>query len=102
MLYEIRQFDNIKLKTTKNIKYVSAPPGTMPDPQGTWSVVGNMGKELLICKESALCKVPISDVYIAGRSMIDHYASELINGKKEETRSEGSGVREPGGDDGGD
>ena len=101
MFHEIRQFDNIKLRTTKNIKYVSAPPGIMPNPQGIWNVVGNLGKELLICKESALCKVPISDVYIVGRSMVDHYASELINGK-EEKGSAGSGVREPSGDDGGD
>ena len=101
MFHEIRQFDNIKLRTTTNIKYVSAPPGTMPSPQGIWSVVGIIGKELLICKESALCKVPVSDVYVAGRSMVDHYASELIDGKEEE-RPEGSSDREPSGDDGGD
>ena len=99
MFHEIRQFDNIKLRTTKNIKYMSAPAGTMPNPHGIWSVVGNFGKELLICKGSALCKVPVSDVYIAGRSVVDHHASELIDGEKE-TGSEGGGIRESRGDDG--
>jgi len=85
--YEIRQFDKIKLRTTKNIRYLSAPPNEMPSPHGIWTVVANINKDLLICKGDAICRVPVSDVVIAGRSEIDRIL-ERIDGKKAKAKSE--------------
>ena len=86
MLYKINQFDRIKLRTTKRIKYLSSPSGAMPSPQGIWSVVGGFDKDLLVCKDGALCRVPISDTIIVGRSKIDHL-KDLLNGEERERES---------------
>ena len=91
MPYEIRQFDRIKLRTTKNIRYMTAPPGGgMPTPHGIWSVVASVGGDLLICKGPIICRVPISDICIAGRSIVDHAAMEIMNGKGEKRTGHGS------------
>jgi len=90
---QIKQFDQIKLRTTKNIRYLSAPPGVMPDPNGVWTVVGNLGTDLLVSKGAATCKVPLADVYITGRSMPDRLL-EKIHGK-EGKRSQGPTPQKP-------
>ena len=84
--YEIRQFDKVKLRTTRNIKYLSDMPNSMPSPHGIWSVVGNVGRDLLIAKGTAMCCVPVRDVMIVGRSKVDHIRGQ-IDGKKERRKN---------------
>lgn len=84
--YEIKQFDIVQLKTTKHIRYLSTPSDVTPDPHGAWSVVGNLGRDLLVCKGPILCRVPVADVLVVGESPVDTI-SEKINGK--EGKSEG-------------
>lgn len=86
--YEIRQFDRVKIRTTKNIKYLSSPPGTMPSPHGFWSVVGNCGRDLVISKNGAICKVPINDIIIAGHSEADRLLEIINDRRKEKERQE--------------
>lgn len=87
MKYEIRQFDRIRLKTTRNIHYLSAPPGEIPSPHGVWIVVGNIGKDLVVSKDDAVCRVPVEDITLAGRAKSSHLM-EQINGEKEHPKKE--------------
>ena len=57
-----KQFDIVKLITTKNITYRSGPPHTNVSPHGTWSVIGNIGEELILSKDNTIIKVPYQDV----------------------------------------
>lgn len=59
---KISRFDQVRLLSTKNIKYLSAPPGTQISPQGIWSVAAVVGEELLLVKNNVVIKTPISDV----------------------------------------
>jgi len=81
---ELKQFDKIRLKTTRNIEYLVAPPNTMPNPHGVWSIVGNIGYELLVCKEGAMCKVPVSDVVPAGSSMANNLMESMCGKEKDQ------------------
>lgn len=79
---EINPFYSILIRTTKNIKYLVAPPGATPDPHGVWYVIGNVGRELLVSKESTVCLVPVSDIYIIGKSPTEQIL-EIIDGKEQ-------------------
>jgi hypothetical protein len=60
---KIGRFDQVTLITTKNVKYLSAAPGSVVSPSGVWSVVGAVdGKDLLCTKEGAVIRIPASDV----------------------------------------
>jgi hypothetical protein len=64
----VGRFDQIRILTTKNITYVSAPPGTEITPDGIWSVAAIIGQNDLLCaKNNILVKVPISDVLKIGQ-----------------------------------
>ena len=84
-MVEIKQFDVVRLHTTKNIRYVSAPPNVEPDPHGLWSVVGNLGKDLLICKGVSVCRVPIQDAYLVSTSPTEQVL-EKIDGKGQDRK----------------
>lgn len=58
-----KQFDMIRIKTTKNVTWMSKPEGMgNVDPNGKWSVVGSLGIYLLVCRNSVLVKIPFDDV----------------------------------------
>jgi hypothetical protein len=56
------RFDQVRLRTTKNVKYLSAPPGTHASPQGLWSVAGVVAGELLLVKYNIIIRIPATDV----------------------------------------
>jgi hypothetical protein len=58
----ISRFDQVVLRTTKNVTYLSAPPGTNITPDGKWSVAGVIDNDLLIVKNSTTIRIPIADV----------------------------------------
>lgn len=80
--YNIRQFDKVKIKTTKNIKYLSSPD-TDVNPHGLWTVIGNNNKDgidyILINKGRSICLVPYDDLKIIGQSPIN-YIKEKFDG----------------------
>jgi len=59
---KIARFDQVRLLSTKNINYLSAPPETKTDPSGTWSVSAVVGGELLLVKNNVVIKAPIANV----------------------------------------
>jgi hypothetical protein len=60
----IRVFDQVRLSTTRNITYLSAPTGTKIEPHGIWSVSGAFEDGTLLCvKNNAVVRVPASDVF---------------------------------------
>jgi len=64
MEQEVRfnRFDQVHLRTTKNVRYLSAPPGTTPSPKGVWSVAGVVDGDLLLVKHSCIIRIPAADV----------------------------------------
>jgi hypothetical protein len=74
---KISRFDQVRLLSTKNIKYLSAPPGTKIDPHGTWSVAAVVGDELLLVKNNVVVKVPVPDVLRIASYDISHLLSRL-------------------------
>lgn len=68
-----QQLDKVKIVTTTNVSWLSAPPGNATSPKGIWTVVGILGNELMISKDSTIIKIPIYDVIKVGG-----YGSETI------------------------
>ena len=58
----ISQFDQVQLHTTKNVKYLSAPPGANVSPHGIWVVAAAIQNDLLLTKDNCTIRVPIADV----------------------------------------
>jgi hypothetical protein len=93
----IGRFDQVRLLTTKNVSYLSAPPGTQPSPQGLWSVTSVVNdKELLLAQKSVLIRIPATDVLlVAGYDInkVTKNLGRLSRGEREEKTdadSEGS------------
>ena len=84
----IGRFDQVRIITTKNVSYLSAPPGTSVTPQGLWSVVSIISDvELLIAQKSALIRIPATDVLlVAGYDVkkVTKNLGRLSRGKSEE------------------
>lgn len=82
----VGRFDQVRILTTKNVTYLSAPPGTDVSPKGIWSVTAIIGEELLLAKQSALIRIPAADVLIVAGYSIDKVTKnlgKLSHGKKE-------------------
>jgi len=58
----IGRFDQVKILTTKNVKYLSAPSGSKTSPDGIWSVVAAVDNDLLLAQKSTIVRIPSSDV----------------------------------------
>jgi len=59
----IEQFDQVRIRTTRNVTYLSAPPGTNTTPDGIWSVVSAIDKtDLLLAKSNIIIRIPATDV----------------------------------------
>lgn len=56
------QFDQVKIITTQNVRYLSAPPGSKVSPKGNWQVSAIINEELLLVKDGATIKIPFRDV----------------------------------------
>lgn len=81
----IKQLDNIELLTTKNISYLSAPPGNSPSPHGIWSVIGIIeGGDVLACKDKAIIRVPLKDI-----KKVQSYSIDAIKEKLKKVRKYG-------------
>lgn len=75
---KIGRFDQVRLITTKNVSYLSAPPGTKASPQGIWSVVASVAtNELLLAQNSILIRVPASDVLMVAGYDVDKITKKL-------------------------
>lgn len=88
-----RRFDFIKLITTKNINFVSGPPRRPADPDGIWSVVGNLpGRASVIAaKDETIIVVPITDIRKVGRFDTDTYLRKIKEVKRKPKEGPESG-----------
>lgn len=74
---EINASDIIQLVTTKNVYYISAPPGKVVSPQGNWIVTGFVERDVIAAKEGTIIRVPIKDVRRVARYSMDELFSQL-------------------------
>jgi hypothetical protein len=76
----IGRFDQVRIITTKNVTYLSAPPGTNTSPKGIWSVVSIVnGNELLLAKNSILIRIPATDVLLVVSYNLENISKSLGN-----------------------
>jgi hypothetical protein len=79
------QFDLVKITTTKRVKWMMDVPGNSPDPNGIWSIICLYPKNglLLIQKDTALARIPASDVVKVANYDIENVFDKLKKtGKK--------------------
>lgn len=74
-----KQYDIIQIRTTKRIRYLSAPPGMATDPHGNWSIVGFIKSDIIAAKENTLVRVPISDVTKVASLSSNLFYSQIAN-----------------------
>lgn len=94
------RFDQVRIVTTKNVHYVSAPPGSVVSPKGIWQVAGAIDLELLLVKGNAIIKIPAVDVLkvvdynvdvvTAKFGRLSEYGQEPGQGKQEDNNSDDS------------
>lgn len=82
-----KHLDQVTLRTSKNVNYFSAIPGSETSPKGIWTVAATIGSDLLLTKNGCVIKVPITDVLKVSDTslMTETVISELRNqlhGKK--------------------
>lgn len=89
---KIGRFDQVRIITTRNVNYLSAPLGAETNPSGVWSVVAVLNDQELLCaRNSMLIKIPIGDVLkIAGYNveMITKNLGKLSNGQSQNEDNE--------------
>jgi hypothetical protein len=74
----IGRFDQVRLLTTKNVSYLSAPPDIKPSPKGLWSVVSILEeKDLLLAQKSVLIRIPAVDVLMVAGYNINKMTRNL-------------------------
>ena len=96
-----KQFDIVHILTTKGIRYVSGPPGSPANPNGNWSIIGFIDKDVLLAKDSTIARVPLSDIRRVGSYDLDKVIDKIFHtgylnvpreqlnhGKKEKKREE--------------
>jgi hypothetical protein len=91
-----RRFDFIKLLTTKNINFVSGPPRRPADPDGVWSVVGNIPGQasVIAAKDQTIIIVPITDIKKIGRFDSETYLKKIKEIKRKPKEDTENGQEE--------
>ena len=59
---KINRFDQVRIVTTKNVNYLSAPSGSEASPGGIWSVAGSVDGDLLLVKNNLTIRITVADV----------------------------------------
>jgi len=87
----IRQFDLVKIKTTKHVHWLSAPPGVDPTPDGLWMVVMVVGNNLVINKGPVMCAIPPTDIIWVGTPK---FVEVISNGESEDKGEDENRIQE--------
>jgi len=82
----LKQLDIVHIVTTKNVRYVSGPPGAIPNPNQNWTVAGNIGTDLLLTAGGVVTRVPVSDV----RKIADYNPEALLGEKDGQEKESGT------------
>jgi hypothetical protein len=59
---QIKRFDIVKIKTIKNVNWVSGPAGRPASPKGNWSVMAAVDDDYMIVKDQTVIRIPKNDV----------------------------------------
>jgi hypothetical protein len=74
----IKRFDLVKIKTIKNVKWVSGPSGRAARPDGVWTVVGgSYNGQITIAKDQTVCMVPEGDIVKVADYSIDNVFEKI-------------------------
>ena len=69
--------DIVTIKTTKNVKWLSAPPGEPTSPKGEWCVIEEKEGVVLLVKEKTCIRIPVSDTVLVARYDLGVLLKEL-------------------------
>lgn len=95
------RFDQVTIKTTKRVSYLSAPEGENLDPNGIWMVAAAIGNDLLLTKGNIVIRILSDDVI----KVLDYHKTygDIINSlgrfSDYEARKEGPTKVTPGSDE---
>lgn len=84
---EFGQLDLVVLLTTRNVSYLSTTPGHIVEPNGLWSVACAIAGDLLLTKDGATIRIPISDVQMYMKHelfSLDTQIGSVLNGRQRE------------------
>jgi len=84
---EYRQLDQVRLKTTRRVDYLSAPSGAETNPEGVWTVSAVFGEELLLTRQMTVIKIPANDVELVSRYDISSLNNLRLYRGQEEAQS---------------
>lgn len=73
----IKRFDLVKISSIEKVVWVSGPSGRPASPQGTWSVIGNVGEILFIAKDETVVQIPVNDVIKIADYSVDRVIDNL-------------------------
>jgi hypothetical protein len=79
---EFNSLEIVQLITTQNVKFMSGPAGQKPDPNYYWSIVGFVGDDVILAKESTIIRVPTTDIRRVGTYSVDHLMNRLADVNK--------------------
>ena len=81
----MKQFDIVRILTTKNIKYMSADEDD-PKPHGNWIISHINGDTAIITKDKIVVAIPIQDVLLVQEHSLDKFLNSLRKKNGEETK----------------
>lgn len=73
----LNQFDVVRLVHTKNVTYLSGPPGRATAPKGDWTIVGFVDGDCILAKQSTLVRVPPADIIMIGSYSTQTFSKKL-------------------------
>ena len=59
---EYNQFDLVHILSTKKITYLNGPRGRPAKPQGTWTVLGFKGTNILLTKDDTVIETDLTNI----------------------------------------
>jgi hypothetical protein len=87
---KIGRFDQVRLLTTRNVKYLSVPGPIKAEPDGIWSVAAAVADDLLLVKNNVTIRIPATDVLKIAEYSLGEITEQLGRLSRGESRKETS------------
>lgn len=92
---KIGRFDQVRLLTTRNVHYLSAPGISEAKPGGIWSVAAIVDDQLLVVKNNVTIRIPATDVLKIADYGIEKITSQLGRLSRGKNENKGSTTKKP-------
>ncbi len=79
----LKQFDIVRIISTKSIRFLSGPPGRAAVPDGDWSVVGIVGYDIIIAKDETIVRAPLSAIKLIASYDPQDYINQKLKEHKD-------------------